>query len=88
MVFLPKPGKKHFGSTLLPITLKITPNIISLLLLPIEKLLENLKCSTKSQGVSPWFFAKIGSKILSFNFASNHSENHPKHHFSALFTSR
>ena len=35
--------KHFFSSTLLPITLETTANIISRLLLPIEKVLENLK---------------------------------------------
>ena len=77
--------KNQFSSNLLPITLKTTPNIISRLFLPIQKVLANYKFWPKSQGVSPCFLAKNAHKPIFLKFASNHSENDSKHHFSSPF---
>ena len=52
---------------------------------PIHKVLGNLKFWPKSQGVSPCFLAKNAPKKNFLQFASNHSENDSKHHFSSPF---
>ena len=64
MVFCQNLPQKFFGSTLLPITLKITPNIISRLLLPIEKLLENLKFEPNPKGLAHGFLPKSAKKFF------------------------
>ena len=56
----PKTVKNQLSSKLLQITFKTTPNIISRLLLPIQKVWATLKFSQKSQGVSPSLLAKNG----------------------------